>query len=319
MSEPVQGEIMEDEGTEVAAGAMLATLNRAEINVQVATAHRYPRSVTRFREEALAQATLDDETAGSMFYALKRGGKVIEGPSVRLAEICGSSWGNIRYAARIVDIDAKFVTAQGMAFDLEKNLAAAIEVKRRITDSKGARYGDDMIGVTCNAAMSIALRNAIFKVIPFAFVKGIYEAAKQASLGKALTMEARRQGALDWFGKNGASQADLLKYLDRAGLDDVTIDDLLTLRGLSTAIMDGETTWASAFREAMASEDRKPTTVTPASLTMVGAQKARGAAADDSSHAESAESVEARSVAPPLASGPPAEQPKPKQGSLVDF
>ncbi|MFN8826683.1 MAG: hypothetical protein ACK501_17070, partial [Planctomycetota bacterium] len=47
---------------------------------------------------------------------------------------------------------------------------------RRITGKNGRRYSSDMIGVTGNAACSIALRNAVFRGIPRAFWIDIYDA-----------------------------------------------------------------------------------------------------------------------------------------------
>lgn len=309
--EPIEGEVVE--ASEVSAGAMMATLNKAEIDTQIATARRYPRVITAFREEAMALATLDEETAGSMFYALKRGGKTIEGPSVRLAEIAGSSWGHMRYGARVVDIDRRFVTAQGMAFDVQKNVAVAFEVKRRITNSSNVTYSDDMIGVTANAAMSIALRNAIFKVIPFAFVKPIYEAAKLASLGKGVTMEQRRQRALGWFTeKQAAKPEDVFRFLSRKGPDDITIEDLTILQGLRTAIMDGETSWVQALRDATQVEARETQTVTPGSLS-VESLKGGSVSGMDDGHGKTTAEVSA------AAAGKQEKQDPPKQGALGDF
>lgn len=226
----------------------LEALHRSEIDQQISTAKAYPRSVTSALREAEALATLDHETAGACFYCLPRAGKRIEGPSVRLAEIVASSWGNLRYGARIVQIDERFVTAQGVCHDLEKNVSATYEVRRRITDSKGQRYSDDMITTTANAACSIGLRNAIFKVIPFAVVKRVYELARKASLPGGKTLSEQREVALTWYRANGAKDAQILALLGRAGVDDITIEDLITLRGLYTAIRDGDTTLAEALR-----------------------------------------------------------------------
>lgn len=55
------------------------------------------------------------------------------------------------------------MTAQGVFHDLERNVAITYEVRRRIVDKNGRRYKPDMIGVTANAACSIALRNAILR------------------------------------------------------------------------------------------------------------------------------------------------------------
>ena len=225
------------------------SINRAEVDIQITTARRYPRSITEFKREALAMATLDEETAGSMFYVLPRAGKRIEGPSVRLAEIVASALGNIKCGARIVEVGPKYVTAQGVAWDLQKNVSASIDVQRRITRTSGERYDDDMIGTTSNAATSIAFRQAIFKVVPFSYIKDIYEHAKAVSIGKGRSMESRREAAFTWFTKLGATPAQLITLLGRKGSEDLTEDDLIVLRGLSTAIRDGDTTWDQVWRE----------------------------------------------------------------------
>lgn len=236
------------------AGTALEAVNRAEVDVQIATARRFPRSIRAFKQQALELATLDEETAASMFYALPRGGKKIEGPSVRMAEVIASTWGNLRVEARVAAIDDRYVTAVGTCMDLEKNYAARSEVKRRITNRAGRRFDDDMIQVTCNAACSIAMREAVFKVVPRALFKDIYEQAKLCSVGKALSIQEKRHNALAWFGKAGVPQDRVLGYLGRAGVEEITVDDLITLVGIRTAIKDGEISIEAAF--AAPGEDR---------------------------------------------------------------
>lgn len=248
----------EDNGHEVEVGTTLehiastalSGVERATIDVQIATAKQYPRSVDKALKEALTLATLDEETAGSMFYALPRSGKTIEGPSARLAEVMAYSWGNLRADADIVDEDRTHVTAMGTCFDLEKNVAVRVRVKRRITDKHGKKYNEDMIGVTSNAAISIALRNAVFKVIPQAFTRRIYQDARLASIGQGGTIKQKRQKALAWFEKVGVKDEDVFKLLGVRGLDDMTEDHLITLRGLVTAIKDGDTTVEQTFHPA---------------------------------------------------------------------
>lgn len=225
----------------------LSTFNREEIDMQVSTAKRYPRSIKEFRREVSEMACLDEETAATMFYALPRGGKKIEGPSARFAEVIGAAYGNLRYGARVSGIDGNFIVAEGVCFDVQKNVSATVHVKRRITNSEGKKFNDDMIQVTGNAACSIALRNAIFKVVPMGLVKDIYEQAKLTSIGKASSMSEKRHKMLEWYGKAGASEALILESLGRAGVEDITTDDLIMLRGLVTAIKEGEVTIDTAF------------------------------------------------------------------------
>lgn len=239
---------VEDEGRVlIDNGAMVAAISRAEIDCQITTAKQYPRSITVFKRQAMEMATIDEETAESMFYTLPRAGKKIQGPSIRMAEVVGACYGNLRYGARIVSTDSSFITAQGACHDLEKNIAISYEIRRRITDKTGKRFNDDMIQTTGNAAMSIALREAIFRVVPRSLFNSIYEAAKTTAIGKAKTMSEQRHGAFDWFKKAGATEPQLLAFLERKGIDDVTTEDIVTLRGLVTSIKEGDITIEDAL------------------------------------------------------------------------
>jgi hypothetical protein len=228
-------------------GGTVALLNKSEIDMQVATAHKYPRSIKRFRDEALQMVTLNESVAESCIYALPRGNKTIEGPSARFAEVVASSWGNCRAGARVVSDEGDFITAQGVFHDLERNVAITFEVQRRITDSKGKRYNADMIGVTGNAASSIALRNAILKGVPKAFWDDMYQAARKTVMGDIKTLANRREDALKAFVGYGIKQQQILDKLEVGGVEDITLEHLVVLRGLLTAIKDGDTTPEMAF------------------------------------------------------------------------
>ena len=183
----------------VAESGMVAVLNRSEIDQQITTARRYPRSVAVFIRKASELVTLDESIARQCIYALPRDGKVIEGASARFAEIVANSWGNCRAGARVVDDSGEFVTSQGVFHDLEQNVAITYEVQRRITNRKGERFSADMIGVTANAASSIALRNAILKGVPKAYWEGIYRKARATIAGDYKTLANKRATAFQEF------------------------------------------------------------------------------------------------------------------------
>ena len=231
-------------------GGALEQQTRGEIDVQIATARRYPRSIRQFQSRALEYATLDEDTAASCFYALPRDGKTVEGPSARLAEIVASAWGHMRVEARVVDEDDRFVKARGMAWDIENNVAIAFEARRRITNRAGKTYSDDMIAVTANAASSIALRNAVFKVVPAALWRPIYLKCREVAVGNAETLVNRRAKMLEHFQKMGVIADKVFALLGVKGAEDITLDHMATLRGLATAIKDGDTTVDEAFSDA---------------------------------------------------------------------
>jgi hypothetical protein len=240
---------MNDESNDsmVAEQGMIAILNKSEIDQQIATAHRFPRSLKQFRDEAMQMVTLDESIANECIYALPRDGKTIEGPSARFAEIIASAWGNSRAGARVISDQGEFVTAQGVFHDLERNVAITYEVQRRITGKGGKRYSADMIGVTANAACSIALRNAILKGVPKAFWSSMYDAARQVIMGDIKTLANRRAGAIQNFQRYGVTPEQICAQLGVAGQEDITLDHLVVLRGLLTALREGDTTPEEAF------------------------------------------------------------------------
>jgi hypothetical protein len=236
MSETIEHDVMTVDNS------TLATLNKSEIDIQIATAKQYPRSIKDFRDETLAMVTLDEEIAESCIYSLPRGGKTIEGASARFAEIVVSAWGNSRAGARVVSESEKFITAQGAFYDLQRNVAITYEVQRRITDKRGARYKDDMISVTANAACSIALRNAILKGIPKSFWGAMFDAARKTVMGDYQTLGNRRAAAFKALQAYGLLPDQVLELLGVKGEEDITLEHLVTLRGTLTSLKEGETT-----------------------------------------------------------------------------
>ena len=225
----------------------LEAISRAEIDVQIETAKKYPRSVEQFKRDATTLATWDEQTAKDCMYALPRGGKTIKGASIRMAEILLTSWGNAQAGSRIIDEDGSFIVAQGVFRDMERNTAITREVRRRITDKSGNRYNDDMITTTANAASSIAMRNAILAGIPRALWNDIYAKAQQIVIGDAATMAQRRDDMVAHFQKFGVGVELILAKYNAKGLEDIGQDEMVELVGIANAIRDGDATIDDAF------------------------------------------------------------------------
>jgi hypothetical protein len=233
----------------------LELMQRAEIDIQVATAKKYPRpEIKNIRLRMLSYATVDEETAAGCLYTLKRFDartqetKLIEGPSVRLAEIAVASYGNLRVGARVIDNDGRKVTAQGVCFDLENNVMFSSEVQRRITGRDGRTFSEDLQIVTANAANAIAFRNAVFKVIPLALIVPVYAECKRVATGGAATLVEKRDKVFKRFYAMGVDQDRILGVLGKESIDSVDLEDLAGLIGLGTAIRDREISIEEAFR-----------------------------------------------------------------------
>lgn len=238
----------------------LEAMNRADIDIQVQTAMRYPKHSTPEQinyalSKAEAFALVDSETAESCFYRLERKDKdgnktVIEGPSIRLAEIIANSWGNIRIATRIVGNDGKFITAQGACHDLESNVIQVVEVRRGITTSKGYTFSADMQVVTGNAAASIARRNAILAVIPAAVFKPLYAKIKDKAVGEvANNLEVRRAKMLKTYALAGVTGEMICQHLGVKSVEEITAEMVVNLASLWNAMRDGQTTVEETFKK----------------------------------------------------------------------
>lgn len=231
-------------------GEMVATITRAEIDTLISTARAYPRSMRKCMDRMHTLATLTDESADECIYALPRAGKAIEGPSIRFAEMAVQSWGNARVAARttIIDKKDKFVEAEGFFLDAETNVATLARIRRRIVDSKGRLYNDDMILVTCNAAQSIARRNAILAGIPKAVWKPAYDAAHKVLMGDVKTLSNRRAEALASFSRFGLTEAHVLQLMGVTGIEDIGLEQMVPLRGMFLALKNKDTTVEELLR-----------------------------------------------------------------------
>lgn len=227
----------------------LDVFHRGEIDMQIATAKRYPRSLQTFLRKAKEQVTFNERIAEACYYVLPRGGKKLEGPSVRMAEICLGSWGNSRAESRVIEITEKELTSEAVCWDLENNVAVRVSVKRRITNSNGQRYNDDMITVTGNAANAIAFRNAVFKVIPGHYVAQLLEDAKRVVRGDEKTLVSRRDALIKAFADLGVKPAQICALRGKPGVGDLDLDDIAELRGVYTAIRDGDTSVKEVFSQ----------------------------------------------------------------------
>ena len=224
----------------------IGPINGGDVDLQVRTAKAFPRDIVQFKSKALEMVSLDKETAESCSYAFKRGGKIIEGPSARLAEIIASSWGNLRVAAKTTGADNGFIYAESVCWDLESNVAVSFETRRKITDKEGKRYSEDMIGVTGNAATSIAFRNSVFRVVPRAYINEIWQASQKVAAG-GLTLAQRLAEMLSWFEGQGVTEQQIIDLLNVPAVGVISKEQLAMLRGFAQSIRDGISSISEIF------------------------------------------------------------------------
>lgn len=241
--------------------AQLDVHERANVDIQVATAKRYPRDLRRATNNSIAIATSDQDTAQSCGYALPRGNKPITGPSVHLARILAQQYGNIRAEAKVVQITDKQVISRGTAWDLENNYAVAFEVRRSIVDRNGSRFNNDMITVTGNAANAIAYRNAVLSIIPKSVTDAAYMAAQRLITGDITDNEkliTKRKAVFDGFKDTyNITEAEVLRLAGKETMEQVKADQLAVLIGIAQSLKDGDTTVSELMKPYRTVEETK--------------------------------------------------------------
>lgn len=247
---------MSNEIIEVSGSAMMEAINRSEIDMQIATAHRIPRNIAKCKENMIALAAMDDTIAYNCFYHLEREDKktgeksIIEGPSVRFTEIISACWTNLRVAGRIIANDGKTITAQGVCHDLETNVAYSTEVKRSICGKYGT-FSQDMQVVVGNAAVAIAQRNAICKVVPQVLIKSVVKEVQEKAkehIAKIGVEESWKQWVAYLQTNCHVSEGMMLEYLGKKR-EDLGVDDIQRLVGAYNAIQEGSFTVEETFKK----------------------------------------------------------------------
>ncbi len=281
--------------------SVITQITQGEIGMQMETARAHPRSIQGFKEELIGLATVDKATAEDCFYEVPRtskggGTKLIKGKSIRLAEMALYSWRNVMGEARILEVGATFITAQATMLDLERNIGVRIEKRRRITYSDGGRYNEDMINTTANAAIAIAYRDAVWKIIPGSHLKEVEAELNKMILGTLETLPKRRAKSLEYFDGLGVTSKQILEHFNRKRVEDLTLEDVAHLRMYATGIKDGDNTVESIFGKGKAEVAAK--------------SKTDGAALDQA--ATEAKPKPRKKAAPKAETKPPAEQKEPE-------
>jgi len=212
----------------------------AVIDSMVATAQRYPRNVKTSLAELREIALASPKIAESCFYKLPRGGKIIPGKSVRLAEMAQYCWGHVYAGARPVAIERDVVVAEGSAFDCQRNNRSSVTIRRSILGKGGKRYNADMINITMLAALSIAKREAIYDIIPEALLEPIYEDALRIAVGDIKTLPERRSLCLGTFSKMGITAEQVLAALEVDAVEGIDLEKLELMQGIYQGIKSGD-------------------------------------------------------------------------------
>lgn len=256
------------------AAAGVAAQEEAKIRARYALAIQQPRDIDMVRSRLL-KACSRPRFAEAARYSLPRGGKKIEGPSIRFAEEVARSLGNVSIDSAVVHDDAERRVIRVTVTDVEANLPLSTDVVvEKFVERNQLRQGQEALSSRMNSAGKVvyripadegelvvkqaaltskALRNLVLRILPADVLEEAMDACLETMTKRdAQDPDATRKAIFDNYAKFGVSAADLKAYVgnDMAHVDRATWQEL---RDLHTAIKEGAITWPEAV-EARATE-----------------------------------------------------------------
>lgn len=255
--------ILSENNLQVSGAGALAVAEREKHEIQSAIimAKQFPRD----EDTAILKVEKAFSRPGNAEiarYSFRRGGAMVEGPTVALAREVARCFGNIRSGFRIVEVTDKHVHVKGFAIDLETNAYFEAEDKfERLVQRKAYENGEKTtkwvspderdLRELINKRAAILQRNCILQIIPGDFVDSALTAA-QKTLRKMdnQTLTENREdtirNVLRAFDKLGVSKADLEDWLSHP-IEQITDLELGDLRGIKEAIKDGQSKASDYF------------------------------------------------------------------------
>lgn len=302
--------------------SLAVQLAMAELNQDVITARAFPRSVATVMRNITQLVMLDEQTAKECVYAVPRDGKTIRGPSIRLAEIIASQWGNCHCASRVVHVDKieKYVESEGIFHDLETGLKRTARTRKNISKRDGGLYSQDMIMTAGNAAASIGMREAILKGVPKAVWRQAFEHAENVIRGDVTTLVERREDAMKALAGIGVTPERVFAAVGVAGLEEIGLDELTDLYAMYQGVKSKETDVDEVFPAIKKTGDQ-PTGLKGKLDQLAGDDPSKKPAADkaaqksDTGSSPAGSEQSGKQASPKAASGnqPSSGNPKPSQ------
>jgi len=246
-------EPIEDGGITPVETSVIREHESAAMDIQVATAQKLGRSIRNFQSDLESWSCSTQEIAQECTYVLRKGGTRIVGPSIRFAELLQVAYRHIVVDTFIEKEEHSHVVVGAMARDLFRNVAVRARVRRNILTKQGARYGTDMIQTTVQAAASLALRNAIIRLIPKALWLPVWLKSRDVAQGTGedgkpvVPFSERVERAFAALQAMGATADQVLAYLEKDSKQDLDAVDLDELANKFRSIRAGEVDVDKAF------------------------------------------------------------------------
>lgn len=220
----------------------------AEVQAAMVIAQRFPRdpikACDRIVEECArpALAKLNKEGVPAALYAYPRGNTVVEGPSIRLAEVLARNWGNISCGIRELSREGHSSTVEAFCWDLETNtrsvMVFSVPHVRQTRNSRTMLEDPRDIYEMISNMGARRLRACILRIIPQDVTDtAIAQVNKTLATNLEITPE-RIKTMLETFASLKVTREMIEKRIG-VRVNDVTAAQFLQLGKIASSIRDG--------------------------------------------------------------------------------
>ncbi len=224
-------------------GLMAATEARAVAEVQAAyvIAKKFPRNQHESYMNIM-ESCKRPFLAEHAMYAYPRGGTLVTGPSIRLAEVLAQCWGNLDCGVREISQGNGVSVAEAYAIDLQTNTRVTkIFHVPHVRDTKKGRTkltdARDIYELVANQG-SRRLRACILGIMPGDVVEAAVNQVKKTLETGELPLSDRIRIMVTKFDELGVKVEHLEKRLAHK-LDATIPAEIVTLQGIYKSIKDG--------------------------------------------------------------------------------
>jgi hypothetical protein len=258
------------------AGAVLAAQAKALVEARFTIAMHQPRDVDQVRERLMRECARPSFAEVAIYR--KPIGEGVEGPSIRFAEAAIQAMGNLAIDTPAIYDDSEKRILRVSVADMETNVVHSkdVTIQKRVErsrtyegqnviktriNSRGkpvylVEATDDEILNTENALVSKALRTTGLRLVPGWLIDECMTAVRATrAKTNATDPDAAKRKLLDAFRGVGVTAEQVKEWLGHPA-DTLTPAELEELRGIFTAVKDGDTTWQEVMDAKI--EERTP-------------------------------------------------------------
>lgn len=213
----------------------------AEVQAQYVIAKKFPRDENAAFTRIM-RACERPFLAEQAIYAYPRGGQLVTGPSIRLAEAMAQAWGNLDCGVREISQNEGISVAEAYAIDLETNIRVSKtfhvphvrdtkQGRKRLTESR------DIYEIVANQGAR-RLRACILAALPGDVVDAAEQRCKKTLESSDTPIADQIRKLVLAFDELGVKSEHIEKRLGHK-LDATIPAEIVTLRGIYKSLKDG--------------------------------------------------------------------------------